>query len=75
MVSVVAILDFWSELSAIFDQQVPQILPTKFQVIWKFSSGGSKQIFKLAAIVAIFDFLLEQHTSIVKKIKLSLFAS
>ena len=48
---------------AIIDVQVTLILPTKFQVDWPSDSGeafrfrrSSKQIFKMAAMVAILDF-------------------
>ena len=43
---------------AIFDLQVTQILPTKFQVNWRLGSReGSISIFELAVLAAILDFL------------------
>ena len=41
-----------------FSLQVTLMLPTKFQVSWLFGSGGEekKKIFKMAAMVAIFNF-------------------
>ena len=38
---------------AIFDLQVAHTLPPKFQVSWHF---GSEEIFKMAAMEAIWDF-------------------
>ena len=43
-----------SMILAIFDLQVPQMLPTKFQVNWPFGSGEEvKKIFKMAAMAPI----------------------
>ena len=48
---MVAILDIRTILP-IFDLQVTQMLPTKFQVNWPFSSGEEvKNIFSMAAIL------------------------
>ena len=45
---------------AIFYLQVTLMLPTKFRVNWPFSSGEElKNIFKMAAMVAILDFQSE----------------
>ena len=46
---------------AIFHLQVTLVLPTKFQVIWPFGSGGEAQnrFFKIAAMVTILDFRLK----------------
>ena len=60
MAAMVAILDFSLEpLFAILDLQVTLMLPTKFQVNWPFISGeeAKKKILKMAAMVAILDFL------------------
>ena len=41
---------------AIFDLQVTPMLPTKFWVSWPLGSKEAKNIFKMAAMVAILDF-------------------